>query len=699
MFLISWTILVSLSALLFFTIQPMIAKLLLPSFGGGASVWIVSLLFFQVVLFLGYGYSYLLSHVRPLRIQSWIHLAVLLFTFFWIPVHPIFETRVGVHLHHSPTKELVRLLVTSLFGPVLILAATGPILQYWWSRLHTTPGAYRFYALSNIASLLGLLLYPLLIERTLTLHTQFTLWSLLYLLFVSVFILTLMTCVRFQGAENTRNRKYSPLQLQKKFIAWILLPAVGTAILMSITRVITTDIAPAPLLWVLPLALYLGTFSIAFSRERFHLSTGMRISYTTFLLLLPCSLMQTLQTSTWQELFIALGSLFSFCSLLHGELSRSKPEKEYLPLFYLCIALGGSLGGSFAAIGSPLLLSTTLELFLLLLIIVFVFFQSLRVHAPSRLIRTALSLTLCTGLFLTTVLAWSNHFTTVQLLSSSRNFYGELLVKEKALPEGRTLRTLFHGSMEHGAQLISNKREREPFPTSYYSPMSGIGLLFEHFDRRFPRSRRGSSREEKLPTTPPLKVIAIGMGVGAVSSYLHSGDILRYYEINPAVVDIAREYFSYLSSSPGEEQVMVSDGRLGLEQALRNRGPLHADILILDAFNSDSIPTHLLTAEAFALYRKHIQADGVIAVLYDSDYSNLLPILQGHARANDLMLFDVYSQQDSSNGIREVSWAMISSRTQLLEDENFKDTRTTLPEDPVIWTDEFSPTWAAIDWR
>jgi hypothetical protein len=691
MFQTTWATQITLSAILYFLVQPMIAKLLLPVFGGGTSVWIVCLAFFQLTLFLGYGYSFWLSQVRSFRKQFFIHFFFLLFTVLWFPFGP-FPEAASSGTYSPPAIHLLQLLFTLISGPMIVLTSTSPLLQFWWSHARSELTAYRFYSLSNIASLLGLIAYPVLFERTLNLQQQIALWSYLYLCFV------LITCsslsILFFRSNLRKNLKLETADLpsSNKLTVWIVFPAVGSVLLLSISRMITTDIAPAPLLWIVPLALYLVTFSITFLHKRFHLLPPVRILCLVCFLLLPATSFSDMPTSTWQELLVALSSLFAFCSLLHGELSLSKPKKESLTLFHLLVALGGGLGGLFVSVASPLLFDSNVEFVAGLMITGVIYLFSLKSHPPSKVLALPAGLVILIGTFFFLYLMSSESSHHIHQIYTTRNFYGSLTVKERILNDDKTLRILFHGNVEHGAQIISKSGIGQSFPVSYYSPSSGIGQLFAHFGRNI--------TDQAQPPGKPLKVVAVGMGVGAVSAYMRDGDVLRYIEINPAVVDIADRYFSYIARSPIEEQIVVSDGRIGLEKALKAHGPLGADIIILDAFNSDLIPTHLLTSEAFELYFKHLKPEGAVAVLYDSDYSNLLPVLYGNAAIYKKQLLDIYSDGKLQEGIRGVSWAIISSRPELLNDDKFRSSLGKSPkESPVFWTDDFSNTLSVVSWK
>ncbi|MCB0329666.1 MAG: hypothetical protein KDD70_08380 [Bdellovibrionales bacterium] len=689
MFRIIWATPIGLSALLFFSLQPMIAKLILPAFGGGASIWIVCLVFFQVVLFTGYGYTFWLSKIRSLKVQISVHLVFLLGTLFWLPISPVFQGIISSE--YSPTLLLFLFLTSTVFGPSAALCATSPLFQLWWSHAHSETTAYKFYSFSNIASLVGLFLYPFALEPILTLDQQIAFWSHLYLAFVVVTVLVLPIALRSNEANVDQHSQAEKLPSHRDLIHWILLPATGSILLLSISQILTTDIAPAPLLWILPLALYLLTYSIAFSLENFHLSGTLRVLFLVLFFLLPCILLKKLPLSTMEELLIALGSVFVFCSLLHGELSISKPKREALPLFYLLIAFGGGIGGLSVTVAAPILSNLNIELPIAMTVTFIVFiFSILRKH-PSRWCSIILGVVTFSGAVLIFWLTSFSQYPESHRLYAIRNFYGQLVVQERPLSKSLKLRTLHHGSVEHGAQLIAaTEREVLP-PVSYYAPQSGIGLLFSHYEREFARSIQSSKKR--------LKVLAVGMGVGAISAYMQSEDVLRYIEVNPAVVDIAKRYFSYLSASPIEEQIFVSDGRVGLNRALRTHGPLGVDMIVLDAFNSDSIPTHLFTTEAFSLYFRHLKPDGAIAILYDTDYANLLPVLQGHANQNHKSMFSIHSDKDEELGIRAVSWAIITSRPALIADERFWQYKTNPTEPSIVWSDSFSDTWSVIDWR
>lgn len=358
-----------------------------------------------------------------------------------------------------------------------------------------------------------------------------------------------------------------------------------------------------------------------------------------------------------------------------------------------CDCLRGSLGGVFVSVIAPNLFNSFHERSIGLLLVYLLALFCMGKDGLGKFASFSRGMLIVLGLMGVvgySFLSFEQISSKERVLYGKRNFYGRSIVYEREIDDGATVRVLQHGTIEHGAQIFDRDGRGATSPVSYYSPLSGIGELFAFYNRF---AEEGSFEVE------PIQVVAVGLGTGAISSYLRRGDFLQYFEINPAVVNIATQYFTYLSKSPVAERITLADGRLGLEHALAENGPFQADIVILDAFNSDSIPTHLLTREAFELYWKHLKPDGVLAVLFDSNLADLLPVVAANAAILSKHCLLLSSEGVRERGIRAVSWTLVTSNERLLRDARFEGDEVRERADVEPWTDSFSDVWSVIRWN
>ncbi|KAB2843003.1 MAG: hypothetical protein F9K47_07920 [Burkholderiales bacterium] len=587
-----------LSAFLLFQIQPMVAKIILPWFGGASAVWSVCLLFFQVVLLLGYLYAHALTEWLSPRRQAALHLLLLGLSLFTLPVgaDPAWRGQGG-----DPALAVLRVLAVAVGLPYLLLSTTGPLMQAWYARAFVGAMPYRLYALSNFASMLALLSYPLLVEPMLELSTQTWVWSAGYATFVAACGATAAWAWRFASTRLTKEHLQSapvPRPALRECLLWMGLAMVASTLLLALTRHLTQDVAPVPFLWVLPLAIYLLSFILCFETPRSYWRPG-------FLGALPLAffgldwIMSRGLPVPWMVALIC-ATLFVICMVCHGELARRKPHPRHLTLFYLMLSLGGALGGVFVGLVAPVVFDAYFELplglFLGALLVTLVLWPALRWPWTFVLLLMLLGYGLRLGYQAREMVQF--YKVTV------RNFYGQLRVSEREPNTPQAKRILAHGRINHGWQFLAP--ERKSTPTSYYCRASGIGRALSN-----------------LPEGQPTKLGMLGLGTGTLAAYGRAGDEIRVYEINQQVLDLARSEFSFLSDSAARIVPVLGDGRLMLEA----EEPQNFDVLALDAFSGDSIPTHLLTLEAFAVYLKHLKPEGILAVHTSNAYLDLPPVV------------------------------------------------------------------------
>lgn len=595
---------VFLSAFLLFQIQPMVAKMILPWFGGSSSVWSTCMVFFQAELLLGYLYVHWLHETLAPRRQAVVHVVLLLLSLATLPVaaDPSWKDAAQAH----PTLNVIGVLATAVGLPYLLLSTTGPLMQAWYARAFSGVMPYRLYALSNLASMLALLSYPVLVEPFLALQGQSWMWSAAYALFVAACAATAAWSWRAVSPQREAPAAAGDVAARpgwRECLLWIGLAMTASTLLLALTRHLTQDVAPVPFLWVLPLAIYLLSFILCFDAPRYYYRP-------LFLAALPLAFFgvdRVLDEGLPVPWLIALlcSALFVFCMVCHGELVRRKPHPRHLTLFYLMLSIGGALGGMFVGLLAPAAFSAYFELpvglFLCALLVLAVLWRSL-----ARTWRVVLVLALCGyGLRLGKV---SNDYIDGYRLVV-RNFYSQLRISERSDERPGIKRVMVHGRINHGEQFLAPQHRRTP--TAYYCHESGIGrALFS------------------LPQERPLKLGVVGLGAGTLAAYGREGDEMRIYEINDQVLDLARSEFSYLADSAARIVPVLGDGRLMLER----EPPQHFDLLAMDAFSGDSIPAHLLTLEAMQSYLGHLRADGILAVHITNRYLDLRPVMAAAAQ-------------------------------------------------------------------
>ena len=665
------------SALLSFVVQPMLGKRLLPWFGGSPSVWTACMLFFQVALLGGYALADAIARRASPRMSPWLGMVLPIAALACLPLGP--DAAARPELADAPIVAILTLLGTHALLPYLALTTAAPLLQHGYERA-TGQSPYRLYAVSNVGSLLGLLGYPVLLEPLLTLDAQQRLWSWGFALFVALMASAALVASRAPAppplastpaepaAEPASLGSDRPALGRAPLFTWIALACVPSALLLAVTAYITVDVAVVPILWVVPLALYLGTFVVTFGRLAMPRGPLLLALLPVLAMMLGGSFAQG-SAPLWQQLASPLAVLVVIGLLLHRELVRLRPRRAgEQSRFYLAIALGGALGGVLVAVVAPLIFDGFYEL--PLLVIAGCALLLLVVHRdrgdPGR--RTHLRLGwLAFGLALPLVVAvvWvqaQDRSRSGVVIEQHRGFFGVLRVTE--LPD---VRLLSHGRIRHGLQFRDPARSGEP--AFYFGEPSGVGraLLTHALDR-------------------PRRLAVVGLGIGTLAAYARHQDSLQLYELSPEVVDVAQRRFDFLRRARGQVSIHVGDGRLSLERA----PPQGFDVLVLDAFASDSIPVHLLTVEAFSIWLRHVRPDGVIAAHVSNRHLAVERVVLGAAARHHLHARLLDSPRDLERGLAHARWALLSRDASAL-DAIVPAAEAAEPwGSPVVWTDAFS---------
>jgi hypothetical protein len=605
---------VFLSAFLLFQIQPIVAKMILPWFGGSSSVWSVCIVFFQSVLLLGYGYVHWLHEKVSRARQPLVHGVLLLVTLVTLPVAADASWK-GMTLDY-PGLAVLTVLAAACGAPYLLLSTTGPLMQAWYARVGLGGGegssAYRLYALSNLASMLALLSYPVIFEPMLALQSQANMWSIAYVVFVGLALGTVWLTWRATTNDPAAGMGATPAAQAadddtprppaSELALWIGLSATASILLLAMTRHLTQDIAPVPFLWVLPLSIYLLSFILCFDAPRYYVRK-------LFLPLLPVAFIaldQVKDVYTWIPVLVTVTcvSLFVFCMVLHGELVRRKPPVRHLTLFYLMLSIGGALGGTLVGLIAPAVFNAYYELpiglFLCGALTLLVVWKEL-----SKTWRVLLLVLLALyGVRLAMLsIAYVDGFRAVV-----RNFYSQTRVEDVQDPDYGMRRVMLHGRINHGEQYLDEKLRRTP--TAYFCERGGIARVFR-----------------SLPQDRPRKLGVLGLGTGTLAVFGRPGDEMRIYEINEQVLDLARSEFTFLSDSAAKIVPVLGDGRLMLEREPDQQ----FDVLAMDAFSGDSLPTHLITVEAIRAYFRHMRPDGYLVFNITNHYLDLKPVMAAAA--------------------------------------------------------------------
>jgi len=725
------------SAILLFQVQLIIAKYILPWFGGTPTVWSTCMLFFQVMLTGGYAYSHAIVSRFSSRRQSRIHLLLLSASIIMLVIQMIFwnapllpdagwkHTGSGI-----PIIRILGLLAASVGLPFFILSTTSTLLQVWFNRAFPKQSPYKLFALSNAGSLLGLLSYPFLVEPNLGLNLQARIWFVGYVLFV---LCCGYTAIKAGKTSEARPSSVSPdidintgdsdkaTLLQR--ILWLTLTAGASIVLLATTNQVGEEVAVIPFLWVLPLSIYLLTFVLNFSSRHLYWRPLYVVAAIVSMYFIGTLMFNMLAMMTGGDYNMSIlgqiiaynAALFICCMLCHGELVRLKPGNKYLTQFYLSVSIGGAMGGIFVGVIAPSLFQGLWELYIGYFICgLAVFIATLRdrrslLNIPIwgwsfRVPAAAIVLLLAIGPYFLLVdrlpqtyrdltLKVADKINLTQYLpmgdpgettiAINRNFYGILRVVE-LYPDNPIShqRYLYHGQTLHGYQYTADTYYRK-MPTTYYTESSGVARAI----RNHPRYKAYN------PHSKQLRVGIVGLGAGTLAIYGREIDYYRIYEINPAMVRLSASeegYFSFVSDSKAEIDIVIGDARISMEHEESQK----FDILALDAFSGDAPPIHLLTREAFSIYMRHMRQGGVIAVHITNRYIDFIPLIWKLADEFDLERTLIGAWEDESFAYGN-DWILLTKDKEFFKQSGFLDADDSPPEEEdfksiQIWTDDYS---------
>ena len=680
--------LVFLSAFLLFVMEPMAAKQLLPLLGGSSAVWVTCLVFFQAVLLVGYLYAHWLA--RQTRI--WVHACLAVASVIVLLGPAVLRAALGgmgvglemnwdVSAH--PVVTIFSILGASIGIPFVLLSSTSPLLQVWWTRHTAEAVPYRLFAVSNAGSLLALAMYPSLIEPHMALAVQRNCWCAAFVVFAAASVWlgerVLKSAPLVSAANDTRSSADDAVEhtTVKQRWMWFLLPMGASMQLAAVTSHLSQDIAAIPLLWVLPLGVYLLTFIVAFEFP----SLYRRSLVSRLMIVLLASLGYALsRVDTRLPVGLAVMfymlEIFVSCWFCHAETYRLRPANPARSTeFYLTIAGGGVAGTFLIAIASPLVLRANYDLALAFLTSAMLGALVLWDEGWSQ---RALWIT-ASVLLLGTGVALHIQFSRNALLRT-RNFYGSLRVTAADYDDGGDekadasatgpVRVLMNGRIRHGMQMMTDAAHRKS-PTTYYGEDAGVGITLRNCC---------AGRAKRIGV--------VGLGIGTLAAYAHPGDVVRFYEINPLVEPIARNLFTYLREAPGNLTVVTGDGRLALERERKQS----FDVLVVDAFTGDAIPLHLLTRQAMQVYRSQLAPGGVIAFHVSNSYVDLAPEIARVAEDQDMQARVVESFAVPAEGTYRATWVLVSANAAFFANPAVHAAANPIQRRPNLrlWTDDYS---------
>ena len=652
-----------LSSFLLFLVQPLIARLILPWFGGSAAVWTTCMLFFQALLLGGYAYAHWLTRLSNKRVEAVIHSVLLAAAVITLPIAPD-ETWKPLGTE-EPVSRILLLLGASVGLPYFLLASTSPLLQAWFARARPGQNPYRLFAISNLASLLALIGYPFLVEPIFGGAQQVTLWSWLFAAFAlacaAMAWLTPRRAMEHQATETTSSGN--------PWILWLALSATGSVLLLAVTNHLTQNVAAVPLLWLVPLTLYLASFIVTFEGKGWY-----QLEWLWAVLLALIGAMGWLLIDTdfdfdlVVQCAIFLPGLFLGCLFCHGELYKLRPAASRLTGFYLAVSAGGALGGLLVAVVAPMVFTGYYELGIALVVLATL--AALRFTTIGRIPAFA-SLAVLLGIAACATYDGFRYQRDVRV--ATRSFYGVLRVKEYGREgEESHLRRLVHGAIMHGEQYLHDKFRS--YRTTYYHEDSGIGAAIL-----------------SLPEDRPARVGVIGLGTGTIAAYGRKGDVYRFYDIDSRVMHIAQTEFTYLRDSAAKVELALGDARLTLER----ESPQDFDVLAVDAFSSDAIPVHLITREALGTYLKHVKPDGIVAFHVSNRFLDLIPVVARLAKEHGVHATLVRDDPDEEEDTRRSrsDWVLVSRDPEVFNREAILEREPVEVEDRPewrTWTDDYS---------
>lgn len=679
-----------LGGFLLFQVQPVMAKFILPWFGGSASTWIVCMLFFQVALLAGYAYVYAVTRPLPVRAQALLQVGLLLLAVLaFLPITPADgwkPVEAG-----DPTWRIVALLAVSVGGPYVLLATTSPLLQRWLARIDPGIAVSRLFAVSNFGSFLGLLSYPFLFERLLSSPEQTELWSMAFSGYAVLFTFCAMLAFREREAAADMPADGNPTGARQggPALLWIVYSALGSVLLLATTNQITQWSAVVPFLWIAPLSLYLLTFVIAFGDQGLY----SRRAFTIAFLVLAALAYVLPAPDSFETLLLGItlqcATLFAGCMICHAEMVRIQPEPVRLPGFYLATALGGALGGLAVALLAPLVFRDFWEQGLAIVAVAALALRLtageagwLRRPGGRALAASAAVFVLAMGFQLASEVAASR-----DVVERIRNFYGVVkVVKETGDDPDEASLVMQQAGIDQGSQFLVPARRNEP--ACAFTAGSGVGhAIFRNARRR-------------ADPNAPVRIGIVGLGAGMIAAHGREGDLIRYYELNPAVKALVDRHFSFVRDTKARVEVALGDGRLVLEREAQ-AGSQRFDVIVMNAFRGASPPMHLMTKEAFDVYLAHLAPDGVLAINFELDTFEIAPLHRGLAAASGLEVNWVETVADVDGCDDPISWALYTRDKGFWQVPEVKAALSPWrdrSESKLLWTDRDSNLMSIIKW-
>lgn len=669
-----FAVVISLSAFLIFLVQPLIAKQILPWFGGSAAVWTTCMVFFQSALLAGYAYADWGPRRLGINRHARVHAALVALSLVALPisVSTFWKPADGA----APTVQILGLLAATIGLPYIVLSATSPLVQIWFARVNPQRNPYRLFALSNAASLAALLCYPFLIEPRLVLRDQTWGWSALYAAFVLLMVALAVrvsrqaaaqpaAAVEIPAAPEATAAGAAPAAATRLW--WLVLAATASALLLGVTNHVTENIASVPMLWLMPLTIYLLTFILCFDGQRWY-------SRETYFgpVLIAVGAMGWLLVDKSHQFDLSTQSvvfgfgLFLVCMFCHGELVAARPDPRHLGTYYVHVSLGGALGSALVAFVAPAVLPSYYETAGILIVVALLLAVVGRGWSRRALALGLASVVGACGI------AWLDVQNDRQdALWMGRNFYGALKVRAYEAPDSNNYhRRLVHGAILHGEQFQAPWARQ--FATTYYTGSSGLGRAIDL----------------KETESDSIRVGMIGLGVGTIATYGRTKDFFRFYEIDAQVPLIATEYFSYLHDSQAKIDIVLGDARLSIER----EAPQNYDILAVDAFSGDAIPAHLITREAVQLFRRHLAPGGILAYHVSNRYLDLAPVLGKIAAADGLAALQIedFKGINDNNPIKSPSvWVLLAEKAETLAPMKQYGHEPDPKPDWRIWSDDY----------
>jgi len=709
---------VFLSASLLFVVQPMVGKIILPDLGGSSSVWTTCMLFFQAMLVVGYVYAHVLAkYVAPER-QVWVHLAIMVVACaVSLPLHVPSSL---LNPESAPAATLLLALLAGIGLPLFITSTSAPLFQRWFSYTDhpDREDPYYLYSASNIGSMAALLGYPFVVEPLIGLDNQRWIWSGLFVALAAMAALCgwyLWEYKRDRDFLDRESSEHESIEWTRR-ARWVGLAFLPSSLMLGVTDYMTTDLASVPLLWVLPLAIYLGTFILVFARKPVYLPDWSRTVLPVAVILVLAAKVSEL----WMSVLIVLHLLtfFAVAMFFHGELAKDRPHTSGLTDFFIWMSVGGALGGVFNALIAPKIFDMTLEYTLVLtLAVAAIVPNTSRVDNEFHPTGAVPAIFACAGLFylwmigfwslddrlylglallicgggfgLATLLPRTENlaaalmvlsglytFTTVEgAVEYERSFYASYTVYQDEHTHG-TYRKLSHGTTAHGVQALEEGMETTPF--GYHHPEGPVGQVME--------------------AVPSEKVLVMGLGAGAMAAYGGPDRHVTFYEIDPAIEEVAREHFTYLDHCGLRCSVVIGDGRKLLEKEPDDK----YDVLFMDAYNSDSVPTHLLTKEAMELYLSKVADDGVLVFHVSNRYLDIEGVVGSLAEEMGLVSrsqIHVPKPELREKLVWTAAYTVVAREPadlrSLYDDSRWRETKRA----GIVWTDNYSNIPSVFDWR